>query len=989
MGQLFTIPAGVPFLPALAEGLLSGAVAGVDASGPEGLSGVTVLLPTRRAARGLVEALIEANDGKALLLPQIRPIGDVDDDLTLADPEVSGPGGAALNLKPEISPVHRTLALARCIMAHAEKTGLGPRDPAQAVPLANELARLMDAFATEEADLSKLPAIVPDGFSDYWKMTLKFLEVMTDVWPQMLDSLGRADPASRRSAMIDALTVSWTKSPPGPVIAAGSTGSIPATARLLTAIAGMDEGAVVLPGLDMHLDDAAWAALGPEHPQFGMGELLAKMSRTRADVAVWPAGTTRDEAAARTMLTSEALRPADTTDQWRDAGARLTPDVMTTALSGYRLIDADTPQTEALAIAIALREALETPGRTAALVTPDRTLARRVKTELERWHIEVDDTGGVPLAHTAPGAFMVLVAEMVADRFAPVPMLAALKHPQAATGTSPARFRSMVRALETAVLRGVRPAPGIKGLRAALDEAAGGAIEAVDRLERATGDFAALMVRETAPFRDLLQAHLSACEALAASDDESGPSRMWAREAGETAAGLAAELMEHAAALEDVPCASYPHLFTALMAGRMVRPVRRSHPRLQILGPLEARLQHWDLLVLGGLNEGVWPVRPETDAWVNRPMRAALGLSSPERQIGLAAHDIAQGLAAPEVILTRAQKKDGQPTVPSRWWLRLENLIDGLGGKVEDGPWHAWAATRDRAKVNAVPAARPAPCPPLDARPRKLSVTRIERLVRDPYAIYAQYVLKLRVLDDLDAEPGAADRGNLIHDTLEEFSKAYPGPMPEEALAKLIALGEEQFAAHGDRPNVRAIWWPRFLDVAAWFVPFEAERRARIAETHVEIKGAHEMALPGGAFTLEGRADRIDVLADRTLAILDYKTGKAPSEKQTRADFSPQLPLEAAMAKRGAFPGIPSLDTSELAYVELRGGAKEPGKLVPVTDAMEQAERSFASAADLLARFDDGATAYPSQPRPQFIRYEGDYDHLARVLEWQTQTLED
>lgn len=1008
MGHVFTIPVGVPFLPALARGLLAGAGGAVPTDLPVGerLAGVTVLLPTRRAARGLVDALLDCH-GAAMLLPEIRPVGDVDEDLTLgALPAIDGapPPDVAervLALPPAIAGLHRTLALARLIRQHAANTGLGPLDPAQAVPLANELAALLDAFATEDASLAALPDLVPDGYADYWRHTLRFLEVITRLWPDMLASLGLMDPADRRNRMIGALTAAWSASPPGPVIAAGSTGSIPATARLLSAIARMPQGAVVLPGLDMDLDEASWAQTGAAHPQYGMRQLLLRMDRERADVTPWPAGDVTEPVRTRLKFAAEALRPAETTDAWRHAGARLDRDILSGALADVRTVVADNPQIEALAIALAMRETLETPDMTAALVTPDRALARRVCHELARWGIEAEDTGGTPLAHTPPGSFLLMLADLAAESLAPVPLLAVLKHPLAGLGQSTARLRAAARLLDARVLRGPRPAPGIEGLRMAIRAAQArrhGALdsETADRLvalahslDAAAGRFFGLMTQETAPLHDLVTAHLETAEAVAANEAVAGADRLWGGtegggEAGEAAAGLAAELLEHAELMGVVPCASYPALFGALMAGRAVRPVRRSHPRLHIMGPLEARLTHADRMILGGLNEGIWPARPEVDAWINRPMRKTLGLEPPERQIGLAAHDVAQGLGACEVILTRAARSDGQPTVPSRWWLRLDNLAKGLGLSLTQGPWAAWAVGKDRPKCDGAPALRPAPCPPVSARPRKLSVTRVERLFRDPYSIYAQYVLRLRALDALDQPPGAADRGTLIHKVLEDFVRGLPpGPLPDDALPQLLARGEALFAQHGDRPEVRAIWRPRFADIAKWFVTWEGARRGEIATSHLEVKAQLDLPLPHGPFTITGEADRIDALADGRLAILDYKTGKAPTQKETDAGFSIQLPLEQAMAERGAFEGIPALAVRDLVYLELKGG-RAGCTVVAVTDADAVAAQAMAQATRLLTRFDEAATAYISRPRPQFLAYAGDYDHLARVLEWQT-----
>lgn len=1006
MGQVFTIPPHVPFLPALAAGLLARG---------DALATTTVLVPTRRAARALVEALLEQSETDALLLPDIRPLGDVDEELGFGGAEA---GDAPLTLPPAIEPMHRTLVLAQIIERHAEATGLTTMSQAQAIALAGELAALMDTFAAQDVPLSKLQDVVHREFADHWKETLTFLEVITDIWPQMLNSLGLMDPARRRADLIKATCKRWQDTPPGAIVAAGSTGSLKATADMLKTIAGLDEGTVVLPGLDQQMDEAAWAACEPAHPQFGLKLLLSRIGMERHAVNVWTHGKTLPNAEARTRLVSEAQRPAETTDQWKDADTNLSP-IIDDALTGLTMVSADNPQLESLSIALALREALETPGKTAALVTPDRNLARRVASDLARWGIIVDDSGGQPLAHTRAGGFLLQVAEMLTEQLAPIEMLTALRHPLARGGEEEGVFHGLVDLLDKQVLRGPRPAPGLDGIADAIQEAATRKYGPLNENEHARarrlhgaltsfiGTPLDVMDADEVDAAALIEAHLTAAEALAATHEETGAQRLWSGASGEAASTFMADVMAQASLLGSISPADYPAILGALMTGRMVRPVRRSHARLQILGPLEARLQHADRLVLGGLNEGVWPQRAETGAWINRPMRAQLGLEAPERLIGLAAHDVAQGLGTGDVILTRAERSDGQPTVPSRWWLRLENLVGGLPMPGDDskkkkrriptGPWLAMARELDRPVREARQIDRPAPTPPVEARPGRLSVTRINDLFRDPYAIYASHVLGLNVLDDLDADAGARDRGDIIHKILERFSLEHPPtakkPMPDNAYGELVAIAREEFDKTDARPAVQAIWYPRFLEVAEWFLTWETERRTGIKQTFVELKGEHIVALPTRVFTLSGIADRIDLLSDGTLAILDYKTGAAPTAKQTTAKFSVQLPLEAAMARDGAFHtdkdgktiGPPKALTSELAYVELKTG-KVVSAVEKNADVMTEADAAMGHMVDLLTLFETEDTPYISRPRPQFLTYDGDYDHLARVKEWQTAT---
>ena len=748
----------------------------------------------------------------------------------------------------------------------------------------------------------------------------------------------------------------------------------------------------MLPGLDRDMDGESWDAIDEGHPQFGMKHLLARIGVARDGVADWPAEL-RDAAAAppdRNRLVAEVMRPAATSEAWRRIET-----LDRRAFDGVLRIDCPTPREEAGAVALMMREALLTPGRTAALMTPDRGLARRVAAALGRWGIQVDDSGGRRLADTPAGAYLRLVADCAAGGIAPLDVLALLKHPVASGGEAPGRFRSRVRALERAALRGPRPGPGFHGLSAALRDAEKDRFDSPDirdaliqwigGLESMFAPLLACGRGQDLPLTELLTAHLTVAEALAADDGTVGAARLWRRDDGEAAAGFANDLMTAAADHPPLRLGQYPGLLEALMASRVVRPRYGEHPRLSIWGPLEARLQQADLLILGGLNEGTWPAEPGADPWMSRPMRRQFGLPSPERRIGLAAHDFAQALAAPRVVLTRSERVDGTPAVPSRWLSRLDAVAPGEIMKEIRGQgayWVDWAKALDM--PDAVrPCPSPRPCPPVAARPRRLSVTAIGTWMTNPYAVYARYVLRLKPLDPIEADPGAAERGQVIHDALSAFIRACDGGLPDDAVDQLLRHGNAAFARLDAWPEARAFWWPRFERIARWFVAQEAARRPGVVQTATEIKGTLTLPGPQGPFLLTARADRIDRSADGGLDIIDYKTGSVPSDKEIAAGYAPQLPLEALIAAAGGFDGVPVGSVSALAHWRLSGGSpageiKVP-KLVDVPTLTEQAERGLRR---LIDRFDQPDTPYLARPRPDFVPRFDDYAHLARVLEW-------
>ncbi|HEV2562935.1 MAG TPA: double-strand break repair protein AddB [Rhizomicrobium sp.] len=981
--NILTIPASAAFAETLARGLIARLNADCD---PLALSRATIYLPTRRATRMLAESFARLLGGAALL-PDIRPLGDVDEDDFLFDPYSEN-----LDLPPAIQPVRRQLLLAILVQRWDITRRGGKLTFAQAAALARGLAKFLDEAETQSADLSKLESLAPDTMAEHWAEVKDFLQLLRDQWPGLLEAEKAMNRAAHRNASLAALARRLAERPPtGPVIAAGSTGSIPATAQLLGTIARLPEGAVVLPGLDRELDEESWAELDPGHPQYGMKQLLERIGSAREDVRDWAALPVTH---ARETLLRETLRPAPTTDAWRALADRGAGDIAQ-GLEGLSLVEAAHPGEEAAAIALMLREVLETPARTAALVTPDRNLARRVATELRRWNIEIDDSAGRPLSHTPPGTFLCLLAEAADAQFAPVPLLALLKHPFAAGGVTQAEFRRHVRQLDRFCLRGPKPDAGLDGITKAILRASAEARSEDERkiigelnswfaeIAKILKPLEKLFGRREIAVTDAIAMHAGVAENLAA--DATDSNRLWRGDAGEAAATLIAEISEAAADLPNIDASSYGALFRELAAERAIRPAYGRHPRLAILGPLEARLQSFDLVVLSGLNEGTWPPAAATDAWLSRPMRKALGLEQPERAIGLAAHDFATLAAAPRVVLTRALKTEGSPTIASRWLQRLTQLTKGLKLDAMLAPetsYAALAAIMDEPQAPKGRIKRPAPRPPVADRPRRLSVTEIETWLRDPYAIYAKHILKLRPLDPLDAEIGPPERGSAIHRALERFIGQYPNALPDDAELELIAAIENVFRELGTPAATMALWMPRFIHAARYFLDIERKRRTDIVRSHIEMRGERKFAGPSGEFRLVCRADRLDELRSGGVAIVDYKTGKPPTGKQVNALLSPQMPLEGAILLEGGFAPLGKRTPEELLYIHF-AGKKEPVECLRIDcDAAELSKEAAENLARRIAEFDDEAMPYISRVMVEKARAPGDYDHLARVREW-------
>ena len=963
---VFTIPAGAPFARALAAKLLQDCK-----ETPEKLPHTRIFLPTRRAVRVLQSAFLAESCADALLLPRMQPLGDIDEEeLSLAFAGQSA-AKALMALPPAIAPLQRQLLLARTILARPDfKQG-----PDHALALARALGRLIDQIHNENLPMDRLTTLAPVEFAEHWQITLKFLEIISEAWPAILKERGQIDAADRRNRLMLTLSRLWRETPPAnPVIAAGSTGSIPATAELLATIAAMPRGVVVLPGLDTVMDERSWQTLEEPHPQHGLRELLQRLNVEREHVQIWPTAINHAGSSARRVLASEIMRPATTTGEWillQNQKSKL--QQFKNAFEHLNIYECRTEREESEIIAILLRESLQHKNWTAALITPDRNLARRVAAACRRWGIELDDSAGQSLDQTSMGSFLRLTLQACFSQLAPVPLLALLKHDFCEI------FEGLDQ-LERKALRGSRPAPGFAGLYSRLEspEMAPQAFVLLQRLEPFMMPLITLASADKAAFTDFLDSHIALVEGLA-----STASPLWSRTGGEEARLFMAGLREEAGLLPDCTAAQYASIMAQLMKNVTIRPAYGAHPRLAILGQLEARLVDADLVILGGLNEGIWPPEPGHDPWMSRPMRRDFGLPGYERDVGLAAHDFVQGFCAQRVALTRSQRSAGAPATPARWLQRLEAVLDATNlsaESIKDNKKLVWARALD-AQQNITPCARPEPRPPVAARPRELPATRIETWLQDPYGIYARYVLKLRKLDPLEDPAEARERGILLHEILHRFVETHKDDLPDNAAAILHDIARKEIAKRHEDPAVWSFWWPRFARLSDWFVQHEREWRQDSRPLRTEISGFITMTGQAGPFKVTAKADRIDKTLEGA-ALIDYKSGGSFTAKGIGNGKFPQLPVEALILAAGGFAELGALTPTHLSYWTLTGGT-EPGKITSVTGAAGQAMQAAQQGLELLiAAFDDQSTPYYSLPRPDRAPRFNDYEHLARVKEW-------
>ncbi len=952
--SVFSIPAHRSFADSLAAGLI--ASYGHD---PMALAGGRILLPNNRAIRSITEAFVRAS-GSGLVLPRLIAIGDPDLDdriggaLDVADGDDLVP--------PAIDPLARQLALAAVVRRGGESA-------TEAMRLAADLARTLDALTIEEVPASKLAEAVAeaDDLAGHWQKSLDRLQAIITAWPAELARRGSIDLTDRRNRLLRATARRWSDNPlPDFTIAAGITTAAPAIAALLRTVSRMPDGAVILPGLALAdvMSDEEWDALGPDddgrgeqsHPQYHLKLLLDRIDVARGEVGLWRGGGRAASPAVRGRAVANAMTAADFSDKW----SRLPPPER--RLTGIHAVELADSASEAMAIAIALRQALDTPGQTAALVTPDRVLAARVSALLARWRIAADDSAGRPLSQAPAGTLLLAIAAAAAEAMAPVAMLALVKHPLVGgEGAERANWLTNARALDRA-LRGPRPPAGLGGLDRHFTE------------KKADPPWAAIRP-SLEPIEALLRAPLSlsafAAGLRAAASGLAGD-RAWSGTDGRMAAELIAELEaapDAATMLLDAP--ELVPLLRDLLDTRPVRPPYGGHPRVFIWGLLEARLQHADLMILSGLNEGVWPSLPAPDPWLAPRIRATLGLPGLDLRVGLSAHDFASALGAPRVLITRARRDSKSPTVASRLWLRLMAMTGGLA---RDHKLERYVAAIDDPGEHR-PLGQPAPKPPIADRPKQIRVTDVDRLKADPFAFYASAMLGLKKLDPVDADHSAAWKGSAVHKVLQSWMEdkdCNPDDLLEQA--RQLVQGD---AIH---PMLRALWQPRLLEAIGWIAEQE---RANRADGRMPIAAEKDGKTVIADVTLYGRADRIDRMADGSLAIVDYKTGKPPQTKAVDAGFALQLGLLGLIARNGGFPDIGGTPTAHEYWSMAKDnkgkfGFKMPSKAVWGSEFLDQSEAHFL---ELAAKYLTGDEPFEAKLHPAFAPY-GDYDQLMRLEEW-------
>ena len=954
---------------------------------PDELARTQIYLPSRRAARALSAAFLQQSHGAPLLLPKMHAIGDIDEDDSLIVSELGLP---ELGDMPPAIPQMRRL----CLIARQVKSfpigGQRPTD-AQAFALAGALIQLGDQVQNAEFDVAEMADLWPKELAAHWQDIAQFLSIMWQFWPQILEAEQAMDPVARRIALMERQAALWQANPPTyPVIIAGSTGTLPATQKLMKAVATLPQGQIIFPGMIPDLSDDDWQAICADkvHPLHPTSVTLSALSVRHDDIALWPESAAKlDAVLPRIHFMKEVMRPASQTEKWRALGSGDEALMGQHSFTGFRRLEAQDAHEEAALIALAMRHCLEVPEKTAILVTADRQLARMVQSELRRFDIEIDDSAGEPLLQTSLGTYLMLLSRLFQSTDFISDLMALADHPLSAGGCDRVIFREMVSTLNRHHLRGALPFRDGAGLISHL--------ASTPELQQFVAEhllapLAPIMAaKQDTSLSETASLLGQVAEAFAATDNDdvaAAVSKLWSGPSGVAAAKALRELSLHGT---DFPISheGFAAILREVLANIDVRQPFQKQSRLAILGAVESRMISADLVILSGLNEGIWPPKANQDLWMNQAMAEAMGLPHKQWRIALSAHDFMMAACMPEVLITRARRTAEGLALPSRWLTRMDAVMTAL--KISDLiaprlPDDLAEIMAYRTKMTPTPIAPPAPCPPVSLRPTQFSATQFDTLISDPYAIYAKRILGLRALAPVNEAPNAALKGTLFHQALQLFTQAHPtGQITDEHLAIMLELAQPLFQPWLSHYEVQHFWWPQFIAVAQWFLSADNDMRQSGDLSFAEVQGEVEINLGARHATITAKADRIVLHDDGSVTIIDYKTGAMPSQRDVTLGRSTQMLVEAGLIAKGGYQTIAKGGTIRaLHYWKLHGRGQEAGDIKNVVPKEFDEHSLLDTITNLLIRFEQQDMPYHAEPDARATQRYSDYRHLARIKEW-------
>jgi ATP-dependent helicase/nuclease subunit B len=902
-----------------------------------------IILPNQRLVDDAAKALAtkaQRLGREAVILPDIVSLNGLGD--ALGRSTLLTELGLPEALLPIIPHSRRIQELTRLVQDSLHATAL---PFAQAFRMASDLASLIDAWAWYELDFNRLQAIAPSHLASHWQQHLNALELISALWPKRLASLGMIEAATHTVQVVQHIVKHYPNSPHHFVLA-GVVHPAPLLHTLAKTIAAHPKGLWVLAGYERSVTQPP-----PHHPAYLQQRMLAHTGIAAADVpdmvahdSVTPTSKARQDSIAAHLHDDDKV--------W----AALPTTTLAEGLNNVSLVACPTLEDEARCIALKIRDTVEHPTKTIAVVTPHRGLTQRIRLMLSQWGIVPNTSDGSGLEQSLVGRFLRLLVAVAQDPCDAITLLGLLKHPLCALGGDAAQTRAYAQHLETRLFR---------------HKLAPYTLEIIDFHSRDyPTQWHGLKTILTLSHAQTLRRILERLQTIAT---ETSAGKAWHEADGQAAHQALQDWQAHtydqALSLDDV----------AVLLGDWLQQVslhtgHGQHPRVFLWGWLESQLQRPDVLIMASLTDGVLPPKPAPSLWLNAAMHNVLGLPSPEAEQGFAAHIYRHNLHAAEVMLTYAQRDGDSPQLPSVWLQRWQALC-----AVQKYPWHSEWRERAARFYTQSHSPRPEPLPKPASRPHRLSATNLELLVKNPYGYYAKEILGLHKAKEIARAFEAADYGSLVHGLLCDFVRAYPDTIDDSAAAWLFAQAKQRLTTLADSPDITTFRLAQLEAVLQHYLQQERRHRQHYQPWQQEEKAEWDYPLSDSRLTFVAKVDRMDIhRATQAAHIIDYKTGNAPSKSAVNQHFIAwQLTLAGMMVQAGAF-GNASHDVDTLHYWPIK--LNSTATTITVDDDFWANAQACLDA--IVCHYWQSDTPYLVWPHPDIKATYDDYAHLARRDEW-------
>lgn len=936
------------------------------------LSNFTILLPSRRSCNELKRIFLENSSNSAIILPNIRAIGDIDyDDLVLKQinkndlENFSDFSNNTSRIKYKILLIKELLKWAKS----SNKNLFKDITIEQASNLALELEKFLNEVNRNGLNLDDLEKIVDDEYSQHWQEVLNFLEIFGKKWNKFIKDNNVISVVDFKSRMIEFNAEYFKKNKPlNPIVIAGVSGSVKSTCEFIKSLIKYDNCYYFFKDLNKNLTEDEWKEIGVFHPQYSFKNLLDNCINCERDrVKNLEFNNCLIVNPIIEKILSFSMLPYNETHKWQ---SKL--NIKKEDFSHISKIECNNSFEELSVISLITKHVHETSNDNVAIITSDEIFANQLAVELKNLNLDVNNAFGNKISRTEVVKFLFLILDVIKNKYETVAFLSLLKHDFTLFGYNKNELNRLTLLLEDKILRGYGNL-GCEGILKKVNEF--GNLELIDFIKKIMETLDKFKC-EKLNFQSVIKLHIELAENIASNSEVVGSNAFWNNSKnGDELLNFFNEVIKESESYGDIKnCDEYSYLLDYLIAENSYSDRYSIHPMVNIISPQEAKLINYDLIILTNLNDGRFPPHISTDPWMSKSMRKAFGLPDRDELIGNFAYDFTQFLCNKKVILTRSLKEDGVPTVKSKYLMRLETflLCQNHLKLEENNIWKEVFKKRNFAEQNII-IKRPKPKPPLDRRPRELYATKIEKLMNNPYDIYAEKILNLKKKDDFYENKIFAFFGSAVHEALENYIKNYKAAEFAKLYEKLIKYGKESFDKYFTDETSRELFFIRFSNIAEWFI--EQDEAVRASGYNVYAERIEKLYMKNIDFTIAAKIDRIEENEFGSINIIDYKTGNTPSTSDVLTAKKPQLIIEAIV--------LENKKTDKLVYWSIKGKGDEKIQEID-SDICELVNKGRDGIVRLITHFNVFensyiATAFDLNDQNH---YASDYKHLSRVEEW-------